>query len=375
MIRGSLTIATDGRVEVRDLAIASPSHAAVLARGGQLAIENVDITTALGVGVALEDVEAELTNVSIAGAIDLANPPSLSVDFGIDDASTHGIVAAGGTTALTNVDVRGTAAACALFAGGAVTWNGGAVSDALGIGVLADGGSAAISDVSIDGIVQGFALPPAYGVVFVGAGSYSTSSVRVAGTQGIGLAQIESSAVHTDLEASGNSVAGVWVERADVELTGNLHDNTFAGFVAVETPHLDVHDATIDNTHAAVRQVELLGSIEVGDGLQVVSPSLETTIDGVTMSGNERAGLLLDLPSAFGTLSLTDIEITVTSSGAVAAVAQGSPPAGWDGGITRDGTTAAADQARTGTFDVLDVIAPCDRPRGLEVGDLQDLGL
>ena len=373
-LRGNLTITTEGRVSLSDLSISSPSRAAILARGGNLVLSNVDIRMELGVGVALEDVQAELTDVSIDGSIDPSNPPALPIDFGIGDAATHGVVARGGTIALTNVAISGTAAAAALFADSSVQWTGGRIFDALAIGILGEGGTVAIDGAEIDGIVQGFELAPAYGAVFFGAGTYSTDAVHVTGTQGIGIAQIGSNATHADLEADANSVAGVWVERGDVELTGALHDNLFSAFVAVETGRIDVHDAAIDRTAKRVRQVEITGRIEVGDGIQVVSPSIDTTIRGVTMSGNERAGLLLDLPAQHGTITLTSIDITVTSSAAAAAVAQGAPPVDWDQGITRNGTDAAADRA-IGALDVLGVIAPCDRPKGTGLTALSDLGL
>jgi hypothetical protein len=375
LLAGNLTIETEGRVEIRGLVIESPSRAAILARGGRLVVSDVTIRTELGAGIALENVQAEISNVTIEGSVDVSSPPALPIDFDVGDAATHGVVAAGGTVALSNVQISGTAAAAALFAGNTVTWNGGRLFDALGIGILGDGATVAIDGLEIEDIVQGFELAPAYGAVFVGSGSSSSTDLRVTGTQGIGLAQIGTSGVHTDLEADANSVAGVWVERGDIELTGAIHDNLFAGFVAVETGSIDVHDATIDRTAKRIRQVELLGSIEVGDGIQVVRPSIETTIRGVTMEGNERTGLLLDLPMQHGTIDLTDLEITVTSSSGAAAVAQGSAPADWDQGVTRNGTDALADQAKAGTLDILGVIAPCDHPRGAGLSGLADIGL
>jgi len=374
-LAGSFDFTTAGNVQISNLSIESPSGAAIRAESTTILIEDVDITTELGVGIALQNCTAQLINVTIDGSIDVSNPPSLPINFGIADASTHGLVAFAGTTTIDQLEISGTAAAGALFAGTAVAWNGGRVFDSLGVGVLAEGGVAGIANVEIDGIVQGFELAPAYGAVFVGNGGYDTTNLHVTGTQGIGVAQIGADGNHIDLEADANSVAGVWVERGDVELTGNLHDNLFSSFVGVETGTIDIHDATIDRTVKRIRQVELLGSIEVGDGIQVVSPTTMTSIHGVTMNGNERAGLLLDLPAQHGTISLTDLEITVTSSASAAAVAQGSPPPGWDQGVARNGTDAAADASFAGTLDVLGVIAPCDHPRGTGLVRLTDLGL
>src|SRR5687768_5493018 len=163
VLAGSIAIETEGNVEIRGLAIQSPSGAAILARGGTLVVEDVDISSALGVGIALEDVTSELRNVSIEGSVDVSNPPVLPIGFGLSDASTHGLAAFGGTTIAMNVEISGTAAAGALFAGGTVVWTEGRVFDSLGVGVLPEGGMTVLTAIEIDGIVQGFELAPAYG--------------------------------------------------------------------------------------------------------------------------------------------------------------------------------------------------------------------
>jgi hypothetical protein len=370
----NVEIATSGAVELRGLTIASREGAAVLARMGDLALENVVIQIERGAGVAVESGTVRLSNVEIRGTVSIDDPPELPVIVRPSDASSHGIVVSNGTATLTGVTITAMAAAGALFHASDVTWTGGMVTRNLGAGVIVEGGTARLTGVTIGDTKQGFSLTPAYGLVGV-SGVVETTMLAVAGTQGVGVAQIGSTGSHVDLDTADNAVAGVWAERSAIAVTGAIHDNKFAGLVAVETTGVDLHDATIERTEKRLRQVELLGSIEVGDGVQVVRPTGVTTMRGLDLTGNERVGLLCELPAEHGTITLEDVDVSVAGD-AAAAIAQGMPPPGWDDGVRRTGTDRDTDRSKSGSFATLEVIGPCDRPKesGIETG-LADIGL
>lgn len=356
--------------------LAGDAGAALLIDGGTVRIEDLRVEVAKGVGIAASDADVSLTRVVIEGSIDVDDPPVLPAVVTPMDASSHGLVIAGGRAELADVHISNVAAAGALFHEAEVTWRGGRVADNLRTGLLVEGGRVEVTGLAVENTRQGGALAPAYGVVAVGGGALATSELGVSATQGIGVAHIGASGVHAGVDVRENSVAGVWAERSDVELSGAIHDNRFAGFVGVEPERIDIHDAAIDRTEKRLRQVELLGSIEVGDGIQIVRPMGMTSISGVSLSGNERVGLLLDLPPGHGTIDVASVEVVVTGDEA-GCVAQGDPPPDWDEDVTRNGTDRVADQAKAGTFDVLEVIAPCDLPKesGIGSGGLFDLGL
>lgn len=378
-VRGSFTVDRAVRIIGRGEAsiLIGGAGAALLVRGGDVRIEDVRIQVTKGVGIASSSGAVMLSRVVIAGSIDVNDPPQLPTGVTPADASSHGLVIVGGRAELADVRVSGMAAAGALFHDAEVSWSGGVVARNLSVGVLVEGGRVDLTDVTVEETKQGGALPPAYGVVAVGDGDLTSSRLSVGTTQGIGLAHIGATGAHADVQVRENNVAGVWAESSEIELSGTIENNRFAGFVAVDTERVDIHDATIDRTEKRLRQVELLGSIEVGDGIQIVRPSGSTSISGVSLSGNERVGLLLELPPEHGTLALSSVEVNVTEEGEAGCVAQGDPPPSWDDDVTRNGTDRVADASKAGMFDVLEVIAPCDLPResGIGPGGLVDLGL
>ena len=104
-------------------------------------------------------------------------------------------------------------------------------------------------------------------------------------------------------------------------------------------------------------------SVEVGDGIQLVGTTQAVTLEDITLSGNARVGVLVDLDGGtMDSFSMAGVSVDGVDD-ALGAIAQGGTlSAGWDDGVTRQGATAANDAAFSDVLDVVSIVDPSDLP-------------
>ena len=366
-----------GGTFVRNLSVESAGPAAVLVEGaGSATIEHVQIVASRGIGLGVEGLDdLILTNVSLRGPVDAANASGYLPPVSSEDVATHGLVIVGvGAATLNDVDSSGYAQFGALIVDSAITWSGGGTSENLGTGLMTWGGSATLTSLDLSGTFEGLQLIPAYGGVFAGGADVDTTSLHVSDSEGYGLLHSESTARHIDLTARNNDLAAVWLQNCSrFELSGagsGLVGNGLAGIVAVDSSDVTIRHAHVDATVTRTMIVAETGSVQVGDGIQLVGTTDNVTLENLTLSGNARVGLLVDF--AGGTLdSLSMADVSVDGSGeALGAIAQGGTlRAGWDDGVMRQGATAANDAALADDLDVVGIVDPSDLPTAAALAD------
>jgi hypothetical protein len=372
-----------------DLEIDSSGRAGLVAvsEGGDVEVEGVVIDASLGLGAGFEGLESVvLRDVRIVGTVTIDNADEASI---IGDAGaeypTHGLVVASVPTAdLEAVEVSGFSQFGVLAVESGLDWNGGNASANLRTGLMVRGGSANLVDVAIDETLIGVAAY-AYAGVFDET-SVRTSGVEVSDSAQYGLVHVGSEVDHTDLRAQGNGHAALWAQDcSSFSLSGELtvlSDNTFAGVIVIGTDEVALSDARIDATALGTRVDGEMGRIEVGDGVQLQVLDSSVTLRGLTLEGNERAGVVIDLGG--GDMSgLTIEDVSVSGSGdELGVVAQrGEPTDGWDEEVAREGATEANDASFTTPLDVVTQGIPRgDRPdviigdAGLVAGIIGDAG-
>jgi hypothetical protein len=361
--------------QIAQLSVDSGSRVAILARGsGKVAIRDVKVDVRLGIGIGVEAVDVlAMSSVSIAGPVTASNASAIPPAVTSTESATYGLVLVRVRSAeLDDLAVNGFASAGALFSSSTVAWSRGNASSNLGLGVYVEAGQATLTDVAIDHTMQGLGLIPAYAGAFTRTARVDTHRLHVGSGEGFGLLQDSGTARHLDLDAEDNTGAAVWSQHAaSVEVSGTLARNGFAGVVAVDSQMVSVHDATIDSTQKVVRILEETGTIQVGDGVQLVRSADGAHLSQVSLSNNGRVGVLLELGGATAVPSVFDHVIVTASTGAFGAVIEdGMGASGWDSGITRMGVDAAADYAESGHLPSVQGVGPCERPRDTHLADM-----
>lgn len=362
---------------VRRLGVESSGPVGILARGtGSACLEDLSVRATLGVGVGAEGLSRiTLSAMTISGPVTSANQVSVPDPVTPMDSATHGLVLVRvGMASLAEVSVSGFAAAGALFSASSVAWSGGGAPRNLSLGLLVEGGSAVLGDVDLSETLGQTRLEPAYGGAFLGGVSVESHRLRVNDGEGRGLFHQGATGIHEEIEAFDNQNVAVWFEDVpSFELTGRISRNRIAGVVAVDSQNIGVHDAQIDRSVRTTRVFPGSPPIDVGDGIQLVRTSTGVRVARVSLDGNERVGLLLDLGGA--TLDPTALQdVTVLGSGAsLGVIAQGGTlPVGWDSSVVRPPDIRANDLAFSGLLDVVEGVGPCSMPRP---GDVVSRGL
>ncbi len=305
-----------------------------------------------------------LEDVTITGPVTAANATEVPAMPDETNTALYGLLLVDVSARLERVTVSGFALAGAAWANSDVAWVDGSASTNLGLGVWMNGGTAHLGRVAITDTLRGFRGDPTFGLAVGSDTALTTVDVELARAQGgFGMFQDGGGSMHTNLEASENAAGGILVQRTtEFTLTGaDVHDNDFAGVLAIEAGGLVVDTSAITATRLVSRVISGFEPIEIGDGIQLVRPTSGTVVRATTLTGNERAGLLLDLGG--GDTSTVSIEtVGVDAAGAAfGAVAQnGTVAPGWDAGITRSGAAAANDAAFAGGLAVTGIVAPTD---------------
>jgi len=165
-------------------------------------------------------------------------------------------------------------------------------------------------------------LAGGYGVVATAGAHLAMHGTVVADNHSVGVL-IDGSATLADLdnvEVRGNQGRGVWVQRLvasiaspGVTVSGGslITGNRIAGLGVVASTGVVVTDTEISGTVLAPAVTDDTMLAEVGDGLGVFKLSGDIQLDGVTLSANQRAQLLIDE----GGTGIDVVDITVTATG------------------------------------------------------------
>lgn len=366
-----------GGTFVHDLRVESDGPAGVLVEGaGSVTLQHVVIVANRGVGLGAEGLdELTLANVSLQGPVDAESAGSILPPISSEEVATHGLVIVGvGAATLDEVDSSGYAQFGALVVDSTITWSGGGAASNLGTGLMTWGGAAILTSLDLSGTFQGLQLVPAYGGVFAGGADVETTSLRVSDSEGYGLLHSEAIARHIDLTARNNNLAALWLQNcAGFELSGagsGLVGNGLAGIVAVDSSDVTIRHAHVDATVRRTAIVAETGSVEVGDGVQLVGTTRNVTLEDLTLSGNARIGILLDLDGgALDGFSMDRVSVDGADDALGAVLQGGTLEPGWDDGLTRQGATAANDAALGDELGVVGIVGPSDMPAATEVAD------
>jgi hypothetical protein len=193
-----------------------------------------------------------------------------------------------------------------------------------------------------------------------------TYNVTVCNSDDLGLFHESVAATHFDLHVHDNAHVGVWAQRCEsLEVLGvsMIERNLLAGVALVESGAAVLRDGEFNGSLAGVSLWSSLDSSEpVGDGIHVVRPAGSVRLENISMSDNERVGLLLTAYDEEWDDFVVE-DVAVTGSGEeLGAIAQGSAiPDGWDQAVTRTGTVVENDASHEGTlnfFQTVDDVVP-----------------
>jgi len=340
--------------------------------GDGAALESLSVRPAAGAAVSASGGTVRLDAVRLAGSVTPENATEVPPMPSSDAYPTHGLFLDSTMATLTDVSVSGFAGFGVLALDSDLSWSGGSASANLAVGLMTVGGRADLDGVELCRTLQGVQPLPAYAAVFSAGTEVTTTGVTACDNEGFGILQDDADVAHVDLVGSGNSEPALWAQRSpSFELTGDatvLSGNRIAGVVLVQTPMATIRDAQIDDGELARRIITGLGDVEAGDGIHVVADTTASTrIQNVSLTGNQRVGVLIDLGDGGtvdpATLADLTVEATGEAYGVIAQTPTGPiPSGGWDDSVTRLGDAVANDPAFTGRLDVVGIVGPMYLP-------------
>lgn len=385
---------------VRDLTIESSARVGVLAMGaGPVTIRNVTVLAQRGFGVGIEgSSSATIEDVTVEGPVTEANQnDAVFLTPAPDATATYGIaLLAVGNASLARITVRGLAqfgvaildrtSSGTTAPGTVLTWGTGSISDTLGTGLYVSGGTSTLTDLQITRTLRGLRGTPTYGAVFTGGADVTTVRLRVCDGSDYGILQEGGSAQHTELEVCGNATGGLMIADAvQIQIDGSsrLLDNGAINALLLRSRNVTFRDVDLSRavlTPAFLKSETSTLPIMLGDGLQLIGTYENVVLENVTLTDNQRAGLVVDL-GAVGTPPPTFTAVTVSGTGTQLGAIGGTvdamtvqlapvaPGSGWDIGITRAGATLANDSALMSSLDVAGIIGPSmiSRPNAGEI--------
>ncbi len=290
---------------------------------------------------------------------------------------------------LEDVSVRGFSEVGVVLRDSSVTWTRGDADENLGLGLWMSGGSSDLTGVSLSRTAQPLRVTGTYSAYvtasLAGAPSFISSALVLDASAGFGLAQVEGTAHHDGLRASGNVNGAVWLGRLDdLELTDAvIRDNGFVGLAIVNPASATLSGVRIRETRMRSTFVRFGETAMLGDGIQLFGSLDAVSLTDVSLEANERVGLSVDLADATADLDIcrggaglcfTDVTVDAMPgargalAGGMRAMRSGSMTTyttqlvgsgTWDVGITRTGA-ATDDATATGPLDLVGVVAPID---------------
>lgn len=362
---------TESRVMLRDLRI-EVDHGGVGVRaagGGTLAASGLTVVVTRGLGVGLAGCSAELGPLELTGPVTREN--ALFTPSDPAETGAYGIVGRDlgtSTVMLHDVHLSGFAVAAATFGGGSITWEGRAdgpdVEASRGVGMGFFGSTGILRSIEIVDTLSG---PRDVGtdILAMNAGDLVIDGLTLIGGEGFGVFAEDTPVRLTSARITNLGLSGVRVQGGSLEATDLVaRGNGGAGVLAIDTTSVVLTDVELTDQRELPLPSTGVTTVLCGDGVQVVrvpesdGPPLAVTLRRVSLSGNERTGILLD--AADGPVGAVEVEaVTVDApTGATGAIAQRTALAPtWDGGITRTGG-ALNDDAFTGILDPVGIMMP-----------------
>lgn len=185
-----------------------------------------------------------------------------------------------------------------------LVWDGGGIEGTVGRALLARGGSVDLTAVEVTRTYQGSRAERSFGAFFVGLDgrpmSVFTTDVTVSRGEGFGLAHVRAAARHVGLVAEDNTEAGAWFGNSpEVTLEeGTVRRNGLAGVSIVASENVTVRNTTIADTRqlrTILGTAGRLSGVEIGDGLQLFDTREDVRLESLTLMGNERTQVAIDL--------------------------------------------------------------------------------
>ena len=331
---------------LESIAIESSGHAALVARtAGAVTISGVTVTPTRGIGIGLEHASATLRDVAVVGPITSATAPTTATPGDATRTATFGLVAISATLDAHAVTVRGFASAGIALVDTTSMLSDSVIDTCVGVGVGVSGGSATLLRVDVRGTSHGSG-PDAAALSVDRMATLDTTELRVSDNQGLGIfANGAGPQSHHQLVAASNGGAGVWTQASGaltIDGAGSaIDDNSFAGVVMVNGA-FHVTDTVISQTRMAT-----LGTVTAADGLQIINPSADSTLEDSVVYSNPRVGMVVDgAGSDHMSFHVTSMIATGTGT-ALGCVTQngGFADGVWDMNIVRNDVAAANDTA------------------------------
>ncbi len=374
---GASVVALAPGARLESLVVESGADVGVLGTGvGEpIVVNDVTVRASRGIALRIDGTAAELARVTLVGPVTPENAEDVPPSASAADWATHGLVITSSGTAdapvvLEDVSTTGFARFGALFIDSNVVWRGGNASRNLPVGLMAQGGTLGLDGVEIGETLAGVQPFVPAGAIFRDGIEVETTDVLVSSNDGYGVIQDGSTVSHGNLVANENSEPALWAQNGSrLELVGaasELRGNMLAGIVITGGSTASVRDALVEATHLATR-IEAGGPVMVGDGIHVVLDSVsDVAIESVTLEGNERVGLLLDVGDGMpenATLTAITVDASGSAYGAVAQSGARVVGAGaWDTGVTRLGASVANDAAIMDPLETVGIVAPMFLP-------------
>ncbi len=242
-------------------------------RGG---LASVDVSSAKGVGVAVRNGGAKVTDVAVQNAKVAALAIRCDGASCGDDA--HGVALS---------DVRLTKSSLGLWMSGAtVTIDGGDVSDQTGETLT--GGMGVVAQKGAKLIATGLTVErnAATGILIDGQGG-TTASLK-------------------DVVVTHNASRGIWLQRAQgtldapavrIEGASNIEANAIVGVGGADAHGIIIVGGRIAGTTSAPVVTSLGTTEQIGDGVGIFAGGGDIKLDGVEISANARAAALFDTAS------------------------------------------------------------------------------
>lgn len=369
---------------VQDLTVESQGGAAIVVLGdGDFEADNLKITCEAGVGVAAEGLaHFVLRNTEIVGTVTEAAVPELAFPLHGADGPIVGLALVSVALAeIENVSVRGFGGFGCVLVDTVGSWEDGTVEKLAGAGLVLDGTTLGASGLVVADVWAGEIGDAivAYGVAMQNQASLTTTSLTVSRVQGLAVAQLGSVASHAALVVADNH-SGYRVQDCSgaasqevlrIHGTGNrLERNGVAGLLVLDSG--DIHVSGLHAESAQPRSVATseTGIAEMADGIQIVRPKGDVTLEDLVLEDNARVGLLLSGPEPGGT-QVSVQRVFVQDDEGFGVVAQAGFPALSPDAVTY-GDDAQRQRDETRTYDLATVGGASGGPR---VSSLRTSGL
>lgn len=361
----ALVVETSSRATSRlvGLTVAPAGCAGVVIEGGGSAsVEDVEVLSALGVGLLADGTGSlSLTRVSLGGPVTVENVGTLGPEPSPDETATFGLVLLQVASAsLESVEVAGFALAGALIVESDLGLRGCSLSDNSQLGLFVVGGRAALDDVDLSRTFAGMTLIPVVAGLFAGGADVSSTDLIVEDNQGLGLYHAGGRVSHVDLVVRDNEETAVSAHGCDeVVVTGagtEIARNGVAGLFVTEAGRTELRGFRVTDTVLTPAIYGETGLIEVGDGLELLRPAGPVELADLELAGSGRVQLLVDLGGDAAVELRVEAVVVDGAGDQLGALLQGAPGhEGWDAELDRRGATEANDGAFEGSLPTLTV--------------------